>query len=73
MTLRVAHRFAHKPTSARCARCLLVVVLPAGSWHAVDFETGEPTCDHCARDDAAGFATLLAWRRMAAGPRRSAA
>lgn len=71
---RVAHRFTHETTSARCARCLLVVVLRAGSWHAVDFETGEPTCDHCARDDAAGYAALEAWRRMAVGPtRRSAA
>ncbi len=66
MSARVAHRLAHQATAAECTRCLDVLELPAGHWHASepgDFKGA--VCDSCARRDGDGYAALLAWRRMA--------
>ena len=72
--LGVAHRFAHEAVSAPCARCLTIVDVAAGQWHATDpGALDRPVCDHCAQDvDAGGYARLLAWRRMSR-PMRNAA
>lgn len=70
MTSRVAHVLARCSGSAACARCLGTVPVAAAAWHAAEREaTHLPICDLCARrDDPAGYAALLAWRRAAAGP-----
>lgn len=73
--LRVASRFAHEAVSAPCARCLTIVDVPAGQWHATEpGDLDRPVCDRDAQDgDPRGFAQLLAWRRAASGSTRSRA
>lgn len=75
MTARVAPVLARTSGNAPCTRCLDVVDVTAGRWHAADAaETHRAVCDRCAlRDDAQGFANLLAWRRAARPTRKSAA
>ncbi len=75
MTVPVASRFAYEAVSAPCARCLTIVDVAAGQWHATEpGDLDRPVCDHCAQHvDADGYARLLAWRRMSRTTGRSAA
>ncbi len=66
MTVRIAHRLAREHSSSPCARCLSIVDVAAGQWHATEpGDLDRPVCDRCAeRGDHDGYAHLLAWRRM---------
>jgi hypothetical protein len=67
MTARVTAVLARTTGQAPCSRCLATVPVAAGTWHAADVDaTHRAVCDRCARrDDPAGYAALLAWRRAA--------
>ena len=53
MTARVAHRLAREHSSSPCARCLSIVDITAGEWHATEpGDHDRPVWDHCARRDA---------------------
>ena len=71
MADRIVHRLARGAVSAPCSRCLTIVDLVAGQWHAA--EHGNPSaalCDRCAQQhDPDGYSVVVAFRRMAAaGP-----
>lgn len=70
MTARVTAVLARTTGTAPCSRCLDVVAVHAGTWHAAEHDaTHVAICDRCAEaSDPAGFAALGAWRRAAAGP-----
>jgi len=63
---RIGHRIADQARTAGCTRCLSTAELTTGTWHATDpAADGRYVCDSCAeKDDAEGFAQVLAWRRM---------
>lgn len=71
MTGRVHAQLAREPSTSPCGRCLALVAVEVGDWHAVELEGPvQPICDACAsRDDPQGFDQLMAWRR-AARPQR---
>jgi hypothetical protein len=75
VTGRVAHVLARCSGIAACARCTGTVPVAAGAWHAAELLADHHAiCDPCAkRDDPAGYAGLLRWRRAARPTRRSAA
>lgn len=77
MSPRIAHRLAKTSGQAGCSRCLDIIDVRAGCWISAEISTeisAEPdgpakVCDRCSeRDDPAGHAALLRWRRAAAGP-----
>jgi hypothetical protein len=70
MTSRVTAVLARTSGTAQCSRCLDVVAVHAGAWHAAEPDaTHRAVCDHCAqRDDPQGHMALLAWRRAANSP-----
>jgi hypothetical protein len=70
MTHRVTAQLARTTGTAPCSRCLDTVPVAAGAWIAAEPDaTHRAVCDRCAeRDDPAGYAALVAWRRAAAGP-----
>ena len=67
MTARVTAVLARTTGQAPCSRCLGTVPVAAGTWHAAEADvTHRAVCDRCCeRDDPAGHAALLAWRRAA--------
>lgn len=75
MNQRVDHRLSRERSSAPCSRCLSIIDVDAGTWHAADGDNLERSvCDDCARAaDPAGFEQICAWRRMARPTRRTAA
>ena len=70
MTGRVTAQLARTTGTATCSRCLDVVAIHAGHWHAADAdETHRAVCDRCTKaHDPHGHAALLAWRRAANSP-----
>jgi len=67
MSPRVTAQLARTTGTATCNRCLDVVAIHAGHWHAADAdETHRAICARCAAlDDPAGWRAVKAWRRAA--------
>jgi hypothetical protein len=75
VTPRVIAQLAKTSGTTLCTRCMDVIDVVAGRWHAADVDAADVAiCDSCARhDDPTGWAQLTAWRRAARPTRRSAA
>ena len=68
---RIVPRMARQVLEG-CVRCLDTSEVPIGAWYPADPDGGA-VCDRCEqRDDAGGYARLLAWRRMSCPMRHAA-